>query len=358
MKLNISIFLKLLFDAKKQGKGRIGRGKVYTRLIEIISGEDNFVSYSAFGGNYGDNIIDKAVLHGSSIHPKQVCVEALLFALLYHVHKYPSIENSDSISLTDIPDIELNEYGDIDASIKSLLKLPPLLNVFKSRKYTTAGELLEYYFMQYEMSRYSDNTAASFMIEIVLPFIAKRMKDFPAIPLKCSDVFEIMGTVTKLMLNNDSVYLNYIVPKGYNEESLPTGRDELINIILETGIIIFDEDGALSFETSIYRDYFAAKYAINVIEMLDISFGKGDVDFSDTTLPLSIPSYIKFSDKDGELPCIFINCQVMFINLLKALKFSVRSDNNKYILAAFENAYFVLWDTENEQIVWDNELSE
>lgn len=724
MKLNISVFLKLLFEAKKQGKGRIGRGKAYTRLIEIITGEDNFVSSSAFLGNidrfllrlirneteypytlfnleefssctdnfnnakkyllnmkrfceevldnkkvdmliytlleiiktdssiktliYGDEIIDKSELHGSSIHPKQVCIEALLLAILYHVHKYPSIENADNTSLTDIleliyfksvhfedknslltdvtidlgefissnsersisavqgyeiemkckveiitelpcknnlfvyglggvgktmllrsiigkderiylylslkdssygillqillkyrylgeyknyheycifegedtavqeihelerlfksvpfngepnyvllldglnevrsepkekiiseitaavnewnnvriiisgrkvpqnrifesldkvevsgvTDMELNKYGDMNTSIKTLLKLPPLLNAFKSGKYTTVGELLEYYFMQYEMSRYCDNTAAPFMIEIVLPFIAKRMKDFPYIPLKRSDIFEIMGTVTKLMLNNNSVYLNYIVKKGYNEESLPTGRDELINIILETGIIISDEDGALSFETSIYRDYFAAKYVINVIEMLDISFGKNDidgkhelfcdlhfghvwfsdnstyrligeivgdyrntsdsahyyktpldtllemcrefgcfrtteniikamasvrgneicdVDFFNTAMPVSIPSYIKFNDKDGELPCTFFNCMFMFINLLEPLKFSVSSDNKKYILAAFENVYFVLWDNENEQIVWDNEFSE
>ena len=82
-----------------------------------------------------------------------------------------------------------------------------------------------------------------------------------------------------------------------------------------------------------------------------------DVDFSDTTLPLSIPSYIKFSDNDGELPCDFQNCKVMYIGLLEPLKFSVCSDNNRYILAAFENAYFVLWDTENERIVWDKEFS-
>ncbi len=724
MKLNISIFLKLLFEAKKQGKGRIGRGKAYTRLIEIITGEDSFVSYSTFGGNidrfllrlmrneteypytlfdfeefsnftdnfdnakkyllnmkhfceevlddkkvdmliynllkiiktdssiktliYGDEIINKAVLHGSSIHPKQICIEALLLALLYHVHKYPSIGNADSISLTDIPeriyfksvhfedkislltdvtidlgefisnnsersapavsgyniemkckgeiitelpcknnlfiyglggvgkttllrsvigkderiylylslkdssygillqillkyrylgeykdyreycifegentavheihelewlfksvpfngepnyvlllddlndiridakeniineitaainewnnvriiisgrkipkdrifdsldkievsgisDIELSEYGGMDASIKVLLKLPPLLNAFKSGKHRTVGELLEYYFMQYEMSRYSDNTVASFMIELVLPFIAKRMTELSAYSLKRSDISEIIDTVTELMFDNNSVYLNYIVPKGYKKESLPTGRDEMINIILETGIIISNEDETLSFERNIYRNYFAAKYALNVIEMLDISFGKDgiddksemfytlhfgdvwfaddsiyrligeivgdyrntsdsahyyktpldtllemcskfdcfrtteniiktmasvrgneicDVDFSDTALPLSIPSYIKFSDKDGELPCTFFNCMFMFINLLEPLKFSVSSNNKKYILAAFENVYFVLWDTENEQIVWDNEFSE
>lgn len=327
----------------------------------------------------------------------------------------------------------------MDASIKSLLKLPPLLNASKSGKYTTAGELLEYYFMQYEMSRYSDNIAASFIIELVLPFIAKRMTEFSANSLKRSDVYEIIDTVTGIMFDNNSVYLNYIVPKGYKKESLPTGRAELINIILETGIIISNEDGTLSFETNIYRDYFAAKYVINTIEMLDISFGNDDVDgksklfydlhfgdvwfvddsiyrligeiacdykntpdsahyyktplntllemcrefdcfrtteniirtmasvrdneicdvdFSDITLPLSIPSYIKFSDKDGELPCSFGNCQVMFINLLEPLKFSISSDNKKYVLAAFENVYFVLWDTENEHIVWDNEFSE
>lgn len=719
LKLNISVFLKLLFEAKKQGKGRIGRGKMYTRLIEIITGNDSLVLSSMFGGNidrfllrlirneteypytlfdleefsnsadnfnkakkyllnmkhfceavldddkidmliynfleiiksdssikaliYGDKFIDKSALFGSFIHPKQICIEALLLALLYHVHKYPSIENADSISLTDIPkqiyfkavhfedknsletdvaidlsefirdnserhiqtasdydikmsfndeiitklpskdnlfiygaggigkttllrsiigkeeriylyfdlkhtcsglllqillkyrylgeyknyseycifegentaiqelheleklfksiplngepeyvllldslidtaddmiseitaavkewnnvriiisgrkvpkdhifdsfdkvevlgisDIELGKYGDMYDSLKTLLKLPPLLNAYKSGEYTTVGELLDCYFMQYEKSRYSDNSAVSFIIEIVLPFVAKRITEYSAYSLKRSDVSEIIDTVTGIFFDNNSVYLNYIVPKGYKKESLPNGRDELIKIILDTGIIISDEDGILSFEANIYRDYFAAKYVLNIIEMLDKSFGKDDidgksklfyaldfgsvwfnddsiyrlvgeiagdyrntpdsahyyktpldtllemcrefecsrateniirtmssvrnneicdVDFSDTMLPLSIPSYIKFSDKDGELPCDFRNCKVTYIGLLEPLKFSVRSDNNRYILAAFENAYFVLWDTENEQIIWDKELS-
>ena len=194
------------------------------------------------------------------------------------VPKNHTFDNFEKVKVSGVSDTEIDKYGDMDDSLKDLLRVPPFLNAYKSGEYTTVGELLDCYFMQYEMSRYCDNTAASFIIEIVMLFFAKRMTEYSAYSLKRSIVSEIIDTIMEIMFDKNSVYLNYIVPKGYKKESLPNGRDELINIILSTGIIVSDEDGVLSFETNIYRDYFAAKYVLNIIEMLDKSFGKNDID--------------------------------------------------------------------------------
>ena len=81
-----------------------------------------------------------------------------------------------------------------------------------------------------------------------------------------------------------------------------------------------------------------------------------DVDFSNTSLPLTIPSYISFSDVSGELPCDFSKCHVLYISLLEPLLFSVSSGDERLILAAFEDSYVVLWDCNNRIVVWTSDL--
>ena len=81
-----------------------------------------------------------------------------------------------------------------------------------------------------------------------------------------------------------------------------------------------------------------------------------DVDFSNTSLALTIPCYINFSDVSGELPCDFSKCHVFYISLLEPLLFSVSSGDEGLILAAFENSYVVLWDCNNRIVVWTSDL--
>ena len=81
-----------------------------------------------------------------------------------------------------------------------------------------------------------------------------------------------------------------------------------------------------------------------------------DVDFSNTSLPLTIPSYICFSDVSGELPCDFSKCHVFYLSLLEPLLFSVSSGDERLILAAFEDSYVVLWDSNNRIVVWTSDL--
>ena len=182
MKLSVKILLKLIFDAKKQGKGRQGRGRIYSQLITILTNGDNSVASETFGGNidrfllrllrneteypyqlfntenfaqcigdfqkaekyllkmrgfidsaldseklnvltgsllevmksdssvrgliWGSEIIEKEALMGSRIHPRQICIEALLLAALYHVHRFPTDDNSDVLNMGEIPEIQ------------------------------------------------------------------------------------------------------------------------------------------------------------------------------------------------------------------------------------------------------------
>lgn len=716
MKLSVKILLKLIFDAKKQGKGRQGRGRIYSRLISILTIGDNSVAAETFGGNidrfllrllrneteypyqlfnteifaqcigdfpkaeknllkmrgfinsaldnekldvltgsllevmksdssvrgliWGSEIIEKEALLGSRIHPRQVCVEALLLAALHHVHRFPADDNSDVLNMGEIPEIHgfravryedknslltdvplalsdhirdnserfsgtlshkltmkmngvltdhlpdenlflsgvggsgktaflrsltvcddrlflfldrheirtdilteillkyryagvystehdcilaegertivqeriqleqlfrekepdgvphyvliidgldsannhdifaeisavLDQWKNVrfilsgrkkpeysrfttlsnavmlgvsdeelegfDAGFKGLLRRPLLLrkHLEDGENYSRAGQLLDFYYQEYEVRRSDSEPAHGLMIKHFLPFVARRMAELNVDSLRLSEVAETLEKSVDFLLGDRNIYLNYAVPKGIKKEALPQGRDELIRSILETGILLPDESGELSFESRLHRNYFAARSIINAIEMLEISFDSFeineksrafsalnlgeiwfsdeenykligeiagdhkntqyatvycktqldallkmcrefecfrateniitamaavrnyevcDVYFSETSLPLIVPSYIRFSDKSGELPCDFNGCKVMYLGLLEPLRFCAHLADKRLTLAAFENAYFVLWDNEKKRILWEIDL--
>lgn len=355
------------------------------------------------------------------------------------VPDHKAFSKLSKIEVLGIADEELSDYVGIDDNAKELIRRPLLLSTFtdESGNYQKAGQLLDHYYQDYEVSRFGNDTAVVFMIKLVIPFIARKMAELRTDSLKLSQVSEIIGKSLDLLLNNSRIYLNYVAPKGMNKNTLPQGRDEQITLILDTGIMLRNGNGELSFEGKIHRDYFAARCIINAIEILDVSFSSDeiqdksdafsalalgdiwfedeavyrligeiagdhrntpespeyhktqldvllkmchefscfrvseniikamaaardnlicDVDFSSIPLPLIVPSYIKFSDKNGELPCDFNGCKVMYLGLLEPLRFCAVSESGNLILAAFENAFFVLWNDHNSRIIWEKDL--
>lgn len=332
----------------------------------------------------------------------------------------------------------ISEYDSLAPSLKILLRDPILLNRYldPSNERKTYGELLNYYYSEYLIEQYAEYPDIVFLIKHILPFIGRRISDFKSNSIKRSDASDVIEKALHILIDNEVVYQNYIAANTV----FPVDRtniNSLIETILDTEIMSESITGELVFTSHGGHSYFAAKYFINAIEMLDIAFEKEhilekkelfrcldlgsvwfenksiyrlvgeitgdykntpesahyyktqldallemcrefdcfratenviyamasprenticDVDFSNTSLPLTIPSYISFSDVSGELPCDFSKCHVFYISLLEPLLFSVSSGDERLILAAFEDSYAVLWDFNNRKVLWTSDL--
>lgn len=332
----------------------------------------------------------------------------------------------------------ISDYDSFDPSLKTLLRDPILLNRYldPSNERKTYGELLNYCYSEYLIDQYAEYPDIVFLIKHILPFIGKRISDLNSNYIKRSDAAEVIEKALHILLDNKVVYQNYTAANTVFSVDR-TDISTFIEMILDTEIMSENSTGELVFTSHGGHSYFAAKYFINAIEMLDITFEKEhiyekqelfqyldlgsvwfenksiyrlvgeitgdyrntsesahyyktqldvllemcrefdcfratenviyamasarenticDVDFSNTSLPLTIPSYISFSDVSGELPCDFSKCHVFYISLLEPLLFSVSSGDERLILAAFEDSYAVLWDCNNRCILWTSDL--
>ena len=362
--------------------------------------------------------------------------------------KVPNMSVFDSFIKAEMFGVNENEirryivdYGSLNDNLKALFKYPLFLKRYLDNKAEgkTYGELLDYYYSEYLSEKYSEHIDIVFVIRYILPFIGKRMSDFNCNSIKRSEAAEAVDRALSILLDNEKVYLNYTLNHTTNTGSITDKKDAqyYTELILDTEIMCENTTCELSFTSYGDYSYFAAKYIINAVEILDTAYGKEqisekqavfkyldlgsvwfenkeiyrligemtgdyknspeaahyhktqldtllemcrefecfrtteniiqtmasvrnnvicDVDFSGTSLPLSIPSCICFSDDSGELPCDFSRCHVMYIGILEPLLFSVCSDDNRFILAGFENAYFVMWDCENRSILWTQDL--
>ncbi len=330
------------------------------------------------------------------------------------------------------------DYDSLDPSLKTLLRGPILLNRYldPSNERKTYGELLNYCYSEYLIDQYAEYPDIVFLIKHILPFIGKRISDLNSNYIKRSDAAEVIEKALHILLDNKVVYQNYTAANTVFSVDR-TDISTFIEIILDTEIMSENSTGELSFTSHGGHYYFAAKYVVNAIKMLDIAFEKEniyekqelfrcldlgsvwfenmpiyrlvgeitgdyrntpesahyyktqldtllemcrefdcfratenviyamasarenticDVDFSNTSLPLTIPSYISFSDVSGELPCDLSKCHVFYLSLLEPLRFSVSSGDEGLILAAFEDSYVVLWDCNNRIVVWTSDL--
>ena len=82
-----------------------------------------------------------------------------------------------------------------------------------------------------------------------------------------------------------------------------------------------------------------------------------EVDFSRTNLPMYFPSNIKFS-LNGEYPCLFRGCWVFFLSIYDLPACTAYSDDNKFLLIAFENGSVILWNNAQKSIIWDRNFAE
>lgn len=235
------------------------------------------------------------------------------------VPQYSLFEQFEQLEIRGIPDSDrdaaLSEFSDYPGLLKNtklmeVLKIPLFLSLYiegrKSDSTTslnTRGEILDAYVAGYKQSAGNyDKKVVQFLVQFVLPFVAKVMVDNDDFIVNRGDLLEVVDKAYDTYLMNERVYQSVIAPLKIRKAALVEcrSRDDFVELLFESisfltlrrsyrgGLTeLFDEysgfpkesdDYSIGFTHQYFRDYFAAKYILNLIEMLEMAYGKNHTE--------------------------------------------------------------------------------
>ena len=200
------------------------------------------------------------------------------------VPDYPVYAGYDQMQLLGIPvsvrDKALSALPSIpsDITMLELLRSPLFLRLFLSSRgegLFTRGEILDAYFKDWK-SPISDNSKLLlFAVQFLLPFAANAMLHHHQ-ELTRADLSDAMKSASELFLDEERIYQNCIAPLHFHKTDLLHALEntDIVSLVIDhTGLLVSDAYGQLRFSHQYYRDYFAAKYILNLIEALVKGFG-------------------------------------------------------------------------------------
>lgn len=177
----------------------------------------------------------------------------------------------------------LPDYTDIlrNNGLTEILKTPLFLNMFLDSRETgetlnTRGEILDSYVMNIQ-SNLPHDSAVRFVVQYALPFAAKMMTDGFSYELDRGDLSEAIEMAFDTYLQNERIYQNYIAPKKFRKKNLLEIKNDidLTELLIENICFLTastQEPHKLCFTHQYFRDYFAAKYILNIAEALTVSY--------------------------------------------------------------------------------------
>ena len=213
-----------------------------------------------------------------------------------NVPEYDVFRNFCQIEVCGITDSErdaaLPNFSDISGNIQlmEILKIPLFLNMYLENHETekavnTRGEILDSYIMQ---QSFRNNSVMGFILQYALPFAAKRMFGYYYIltipflsfsyDISRADLLAAIDEAIDFYLMNERIYHNYIAPQKINKKQIIRFRrnSDMVEAVLEHLCfmqISASDTHRLYFIHQYYRDYFAAKHILNLIDAIDISYG-------------------------------------------------------------------------------------
>lgn len=211
-----------------------------------------------------------------------------------NVPGYDVFKNFCQIEVCGITDLErdaaLSDFNEISSNenLMEILKIPMFLNMYLESQRTnktlnTRGEILDSYIMQ---QSFQNNGVMRFILKYALPFVANRMFGwnyiwiFPFLSfsydISRADLLAAIDEAIDFYLMNERIYQNYIAPQKINKKHIIRFRrnSDMVEAILEQ--LCFMQSSSdihrLIFSHQYYRDYFAAKYILNLIDAIDKSY--------------------------------------------------------------------------------------
>jgi len=244
-------------------------------LLEIIRNDDTFDSVV-----YGGNVVSKQNFFGTVTTPKQVCIEALLLGLLYHVHKNPSEENADNLELknpSEFAKYHIVRWEGKNENLNTDIKITPMDIVYRiSGIPRNKWNYLHSYINELE----PDNQMNRFLIQYAMPFIAYEVFN-NNIFLDCGASYTISGNsiftfVRKafdVFLSDEKIYYSYTFLRNFRKNTLLNDIENVDFIQVFISLEFMEtKQGFLCFVHENIMEYFMARHILNMLEAFIFSY--------------------------------------------------------------------------------------
>ncbi|MBR1554108.1 MAG: hypothetical protein IJ644_01805 [Oscillospiraceae bacterium] len=187
---------------------------------------------------------------------------------------------------------ELPDYAQIqkNSRLMEVLKTPLFLKLYlESRQndstlmLNTCGEILEHYVTSVtkKISLDYDKKTVQFIIQYILPVVATQMLLVSDFTVKRSELLTAVEKAYDIYLTNPEVCHNFIEPQKYRKKSLLESRENIIELILENICFLTAIPEALncvSFTHQYFRDYFAARHIMNILQAAETAYDAEEQD--------------------------------------------------------------------------------
>ena len=200
--------------------------------------------------------------------------------VLTNDHVFDSMETAELIGIPcAVRDIILQEADDVpaDPCTLQLLRSPLFLQIFlKSQDarfpLTSRGEILDAYFHHICPD---DSELLAFVVHFALPITVGWLIGHGENVVPRGEITEAVDIASALYLDRERVYQNMLVPRHFRRDSLKKQIQETDIPALLTehfGFLEAGDSGHLQFTHQYFRDYFAARHYVNLMEIFSKSF--------------------------------------------------------------------------------------
>ena len=203
----------------------------------------------------------------------------------------PLFQRFHPIEVCGITDDALADLLPIHAAHRNLLKTPLFLHIYKSANQEippNRASLIERY-INWLLDSVHDKTVLPmlrFLVLYALPFAANHMAQRQRMFLERADLADAISRAIGVYIEDERIYQNLLYPQNITKKSLPIGsdKDELIDWIVSQ-ISLLQTDPAdtkiLYFSHQYFRDFFAAKYIVNLLNALHIGYANAPEQLAD-----------------------------------------------------------------------------
>ena len=208
------------------------------------------------------------------IHQNLKNVRLLLTSRIIPAHTF--FEDFQKFELCGIPEKSLSDLQESQNLIE-LLKMPIFLNLFlENNSLRTKGKLLDFYIMNYA----PDKQMMRFLVQYALPIAVRDMLQNHTEELNRSNLSDAIDMAFEMYVYNSAVYEEFLAPKHFQNQLLLQEKKQgnFISLLLECSGFLAETEEKIRFTRQYFIDYFAAKYILNLSEMLDTVY---HVNFTD-----------------------------------------------------------------------------